>query len=263
MSYLDTSKLCFCGTGKKIKFCCKDIVADFEKIVKMLRGKQFAAARETIDRALQSHPDRASLWLLKVELLGMDDRLDEQRQCAEEFARAVPENPAALCYAAKYRMQDLLDSDLDEAEPEWVEEELQQICRGVHQVLAKSPEGIASPMVPETLSSLCNLLLNFGFILPAIEHLKLLFAMSESDEVLRRLKRVLSNFNWPIAEKTRLTLPRRVDWVDWKVDYQRALELFALGGITPAAEIVESLLEQNEPHPVLLRARAAPTLPAS
>ena len=67
--------MCFCGTGKKIKFCCKDLLPDLEKIVKALNGKQYAAAGEAIDRALARHPNRASLWALKLDLLRRLDRL--------------------------------------------------------------------------------------------------------------------------------------------------------------------------------------------
>ncbi len=257
MSYLDTNKYCFCGTGKKLKFCCKDIVADLEKIVKMLRGKQFVAARETIDRALEAHPDRASLWSLKVEVLGLDNRADEQRQCAEQFARIAPNNPIALCYAAKYRLQDLAEADLEQAEPDWIEDELRQSCQWMHQALANSSEGVTSPMVPKTLSILADMLRNFGYILPAIEHLKLLYMMNQSEDNFDRLGQLLSNPELPLAEKIPLELPKRVDWVEWKDDYQRALKLFYLGGITTAVELVESLLDRHETHPVLLRARAA------
>ena len=59
---------CPCGSGKKIKFCCKDIISDIERIERMLRGEQRTAAIEKINKLLEKHPDRPALMSLKAQV---------------------------------------------------------------------------------------------------------------------------------------------------------------------------------------------------
>ena len=44
---------CPCGSGKKIKFCCKDIIADIERIERMIQGEQRTAALDKINKLLE------------------------------------------------------------------------------------------------------------------------------------------------------------------------------------------------------------------
>ena len=57
---LDTNQLCPGGTGKKIRFCCKDLQRDLDKIVRFMEGGQRKAALEAIQQSLTSQGDRAA-----------------------------------------------------------------------------------------------------------------------------------------------------------------------------------------------------------
>ncbi len=87
---------CPAGTGKKMKFCCPDLVGDWEKILRLLEAQQYHACLELIDQVGRRSPDRACLWAIKIETLYQSEKVSEAEQTVEEFLQKHPENPAAL-----------------------------------------------------------------------------------------------------------------------------------------------------------------------
>ena len=65
---VDPYAICPCGSGKKLKFCCSDLVGEIEKIHRMIEGEQPRAALRHVDQTLATHPGRASLLDLKATL---------------------------------------------------------------------------------------------------------------------------------------------------------------------------------------------------
>ena len=57
---LDHYASCPCGSGKKLKFCCSDLIGEMEKIQRMLEGNQRAACLEHVRSLRAKHADRAS-----------------------------------------------------------------------------------------------------------------------------------------------------------------------------------------------------------
>ena len=53
---LDAYSLCPGGTGKKIKFCCPDLLSELEKIDRMIEGEQFIACHPTYRSARAEGP---------------------------------------------------------------------------------------------------------------------------------------------------------------------------------------------------------------
>ena len=47
---IDTYAPCPGGTGKKIKFCCADLVGDLEQLDKLVEGDQISAALDQVKR---------------------------------------------------------------------------------------------------------------------------------------------------------------------------------------------------------------------
>ena len=58
---VDPYAMCPCGSGKKLKFCCSDLVGEIEKIHRMIEGEQPRAALRHVEQTLATHPGRASL----------------------------------------------------------------------------------------------------------------------------------------------------------------------------------------------------------
>src|SRR6188472_1988 len=82
---VDPYAICPCGSGKKLKFCCSDLVGEIEKIHRMIEGEQPRAALRHVEQTLASHPGRASLLDLKTSLeLSLGD-LDAARETVTKF----------------------------------------------------------------------------------------------------------------------------------------------------------------------------------
>ena len=82
---VDPYAMCPCGSGKKLKFCCSDLVGEIEKIHRMIEGEQPRAALRHAEQTLATHPGRASLLDLKATLEMSLGDLDAARQTVKEF----------------------------------------------------------------------------------------------------------------------------------------------------------------------------------
>ena len=101
MSDLDPYAPCVCESGKKLKFCCcKDILSDLSKVLRMIEGDQPHAALDLTDKLIAKHPDRAGLLLLSTELAhDLGDLPDFDRR-SKLFLEKFPQHPTALAYRA-------------------------------------------------------------------------------------------------------------------------------------------------------------------
>ena len=97
---IDTYSPCPGGTGKKIKFCCPDLVTDLQKIERMLQGDQHLACMEYVNRLDQQHPGRACLLATKALLLRAAGRMDEARTVVDSLLQKHPANPLGLAESA-------------------------------------------------------------------------------------------------------------------------------------------------------------------
>lgn len=97
---LDTYALCPGGTGKKIKFCCSDILADLEQVSRLIEGDQITAAFDLVGRLEQKHPGRACLMASRTKLALAQKKIDVALASSRAFLDAFPENPMALGQAA-------------------------------------------------------------------------------------------------------------------------------------------------------------------
>ena len=53
---LDPYSPCPGGTGKKIKFCCHELLGDLEQLDRLVEGEQIQAALEQVVRLSDKHP---------------------------------------------------------------------------------------------------------------------------------------------------------------------------------------------------------------
>jgi len=97
---IDPYSPCPGGTGKKIKFCCPDLLGDLNTLVRMIEGEQHAAALAHL-RAIESPAKpRACLAALKIQLLRAAGRDEEMRAAVQQFVDHFPDNPIALAESA-------------------------------------------------------------------------------------------------------------------------------------------------------------------
>jgi hypothetical protein len=97
---VDPYSVCPCGSGKKLKFCCSDLVADIEKISKLVESDQPHAALKHVEKLLAKEPDRPSLLDMRAMLELSLHEHEAAEKTIEHFLRVAPENPAAHAQAA-------------------------------------------------------------------------------------------------------------------------------------------------------------------
>ena len=93
---LDQYSLCPGGTGKKIKFCCPEMLDDLVAIDKLLEKQQFRACLETLERLEKDHPGKECVYAIKTLVLRIMEQWDEASQVANAFYEAHPTNAVAL-----------------------------------------------------------------------------------------------------------------------------------------------------------------------
>jgi hypothetical protein len=99
-STIDAYSPCPGGTGKKIKFCCNDLLPDLQKIDRLLQGEQPVAALRHINRVLEKNPDKACLLAIRGLVLRGTSQRDEAKENSRLFVEKHPENQVALAEAA-------------------------------------------------------------------------------------------------------------------------------------------------------------------
>jgi hypothetical protein len=97
---IDPYAICPGGTGKKIKFCCSDLVSELDKIQRMVDGDQRVACLDYLGKLDGKHPERACLMSVRSILELSLDKLDEAAATIDAFLRKYPENPVALSQSA-------------------------------------------------------------------------------------------------------------------------------------------------------------------
>ena len=174
---VDPYALCPCGSGKKLKFCCSDLVGEIEKIHRMIEGEQPRTALRHVEQTLATHPNRASLLDLKATLEMSLGELDAARQTVSQFVAAHGDSPTAhACEAI------LL------AEDDKPREAVDSLQRALALVEREMPLRVF-----EALGAVGGALLEAGHILAAQAHLWLHAALAPKDDV--RSREVLAALN--------------------------------------------------------------------
>ena len=65
---IDSYAPCPGGTGKKIKFCCSELVGDLEQLDRLVEGDQISAALDQVKRLAEKHPGKACLLATQTKL---------------------------------------------------------------------------------------------------------------------------------------------------------------------------------------------------
>ncbi len=97
---IDHYSPCPGGLDKKIKFCCPDLLSDWQKIERMMEGGQYSACLQHVEGLEAQHPGRACLLATKTLLLRSSGRFEEAQRVAAEFLEKHPDNPIALSESA-------------------------------------------------------------------------------------------------------------------------------------------------------------------
>ncbi|MCH2212770.1 MAG: tetratricopeptide repeat protein [Fuerstiella sp.] len=100
----DPYSACICGSGRKLKFCCQDILTDMQRI-EQLRDNQPDVAEQHLRALYKSHPDKD---VLVIELAGLVQERGEYQEARElciEFLRRNRDEIRVVILLADLTMQ--------------------------------------------------------------------------------------------------------------------------------------------------------------
>lgn len=240
---LDPYAQCPGGTGKKVKFCCPDMLSDLDKLVRMLQGDQRHACLDHVNKLLDKHPNRACLLAIKSDVLGQLGDMEQREQTLELFRQRHPENPVALA-----------DSAVVVASRQGPRAGIETLQRALDACAATKT---VLPQVPRALASLALLLDEAGHPAAAQSHASLAWALDpDDDDLLTIYLRLLGNDRLPQWFKEDWPLEECPDDVPWKNDYLAVLQWAGEGRLLAAAERLTGLSQQVTDAPLILRTLA-------
>jgi tetratricopeptide (TPR) repeat protein len=224
---IDPYSPCPGGTGKKVKFCCADLVGELEKIGRMLEGKQQQACLDHIERLEARFPGRACLMTTKALLQHGLGQESQARETTQKVLASNPENPIALAEAAIFGISET--GALAAVEP-------------LQRAIAASGSTIDSKVF-EAIGIVAVSLLNEGHIAAALAHATLLTRIVPDYSLSANLLvSVMQNPGVPLPMKD---LPQPLSPAPgdapWKAQFDDALGAGAKAQWLRAAERFEAI----------------------
>jgi tetratricopeptide (TPR) repeat protein len=239
---VDHYAMCPCGSGKKLKFCCSDLVGEIEKIHRMIEGEQPRAALRHAEQTLATHPGRASLLDLKATLEMSLGDLEAARKTVKEFV--AKNRDSATAHACEAILL---------AEDDKPREAVDSLQRALALVEREMPLRVF-----EALGAVGGALLEAGHILGAQAHLWLHAALAPKDDT--RSREVLAALNHysglPLILRDQLRFRAWPANVPWKAEAEKATRLADNGKWREAVEIIDQLGHKYGADPALLFNRA-------
>lgn len=206
---IDPYAPCPGGTGKKLKFCCSELVGDLEQLDRLIEGQQFSAAGEMLDRLAAKNPGKACLLSTKVKLLLSGRKIVEASAAAAEFVASCPDNAmamaqSALCEALVGRLQESATA-FDKARETCGAEILPDVAR------------IATALVPVAAQ-----LGSVGFAQGLLEWIEEKQLASEDER--RMLATRIGMAGVPAALRSRPSIENPPEDSPWRFEFERAVE---------------------------------------
>jgi tetratricopeptide (TPR) repeat protein len=213
---IDTYAPCPGGTGKKIKFCCSDLVGDIEQLDRLLEGEQVSAALDLVKRLSEKHPGRACLMASRVKLELATKHYAEAEAASKAFLGAFPDNPLALALSA---MTDALAGRVQEAAALF--DKARDVAAG-----ASRQEGMqdVSPELARIAATLVQAAAqsgHSGFAQSIVEWITDR-GLSNDDEQ-RMLAAIVGSVGVPPSLRTRMPLEEATGDESWRPDFDVAL----------------------------------------
>jgi len=239
---VDPYALCPCGSGKKLKFCCSDLVGEIEKIHRMIEGEQPRAALRHVEQTLATHPGRASLLDLKASLELALEEDNAAQKTVSEFVKLHPDSPTANACEA------LLLAESGDA-------------RSAVRSLQKALSFVERDMplrVYEAMGAVGGALLEAGHVLAAQAHLWLHAALAPKEDTRsREVLAALHHYSGlPLLLRDQVSLRPSPSDAPWKAESEQAARLANNGKWQQAANIIDGLGAKYGAEPQLLYNRA-------
>jgi hypothetical protein len=233
---IDSYSFCPAGTGKKIKFCCPDLLGDLKTLTRMIEGEQYRAALQHLESIESADSPRACLLAMKIILLRSLHRDEDAQQTVDRFLKHFPDNPVALAESA---------ADLVEDPP--------AAMRLLQKALAVTPKEIPF-QVYEAMSDVAETLAGSKHLRAARALWRLQAMVSHDDPVPRELlTRTSRSSDLPLLLKDEPPLGQCPSDAAWKQEREEALAPLAHAHWAEVARRLQGLLDRLSDEPALWR----------
>ncbi|MEZ6127621.1 MAG: tetratricopeptide repeat protein [Planctomycetaceae bacterium] len=223
---------CVCGSGKKLKFCCQDILADMIRIEKLI-DNQPDAAEKLLRSLLTQHTDKEVLVTQLASILTRKGQHQEAREQLVRFLQQHPDEPRVLLALADV----CLSIDGFAASRRLVHRAFQLGAR-------RFPGGVAM-----LASRIAGQMAQFGRAMAVREHLALAVRMAPADRrsaLLMQLANFESQRTIPFPFRGRFgLLPVELNDEELQNEELRARKVSQIGCWEPAAILYSRLIEKQ------------------
>jgi hypothetical protein len=211
---IDSYAPCPGGTGKKIKFCCSELVGDLEQLDRLVEGDQISAALDQVKRLAEKHPGKACLLATQTKLELASKQFTEAAGTARRFLDAHPDNPLALGQSA-----------VTEAVAGRVQEAAALFDKA-REAAGKTPEGGTPPLqelarIAATLVQAAAQTGHVGFAQGIVDWL--VDSGAGSADELRLLAAIVGSSGVPVSLRSRIPLEEAAGDAAWRPDFDTAL----------------------------------------
>ena len=214
----DAYSSCPGGKGKKIKFCCSDLVGEWSKMGRMLDGDQPLACLDHVDRLDKKLPGRACLAALKGSLQLSHGRADEAEQTISGLLADQPDNPVALGEAAMVALE---------------RHDSKRACELLQRVLTAS--STIPPIITSALFALAMRFLAERKFIATSQHLLLHLRANPKSKQAWEIYQQINVSPLPLLLKQDFAFSPSPE-APWKTRFEQALKLARRGAWQAAAE---------------------------
>ncbi|HEY2882030.1 MAG TPA: hypothetical protein VGJ15_06340 [Pirellulales bacterium] len=212
---IDPYSPCPGGTGKKVKFCCADLLPELDKVHRMLDGEQLAAALDYVRKLDEKYPNRACLQSIRISL---EDTVGDPAAANTTLAALLkqqPENPIGLAEQALHTAT--------------AGDPLAAILHLQHAIEACGEEMPAR--VYDAVGAVALVLLSAGHPVPARAHLQLQVGLSQGRDqrAVTSLLQVEGSATIPLPLKDMPPLAEPPENVPWRAAFIKAMEESQVG----------------------------------
>lgn len=242
---------CPCGSGKKLKFCCSDLVHEIEKVHRKLEGDQPRAALALLDTALAKAPGRASLLDLKASIqMSLGDDADAL-ETVNEYLKVDPQNPSAHAQASLVACASLQASEA-ETDPLDPSRPARQAVDHLQSSLELVTESIPARVL-QAIGAVGQALLSDGDLIAARSHLWLYqgVAGQEDTRAMELLMRLNQVGGLPLLLRDNQFLREPPLGHACEAQHDHAQMLASRGQWRRALEALEKLCEEHADLPML------------
>lgn len=236
---IDPYSSCPGGTGKKIKFCCSDLVHELDKLQRMIDGEQRVAGLEYVTKLDAKYPGRACLLSVRATLETMLGNREQSAATLATFREKHPDNPVALAELAVVQAGGESPTDAIES---------------LERAVACCSDEIL-PAVYDAFGAVAQQLAMLGHY-PAAQSLlwfQVAFSRGEDKEALQQWAALEAEPRIPIFLKLPTTLEPTPAGAPWKYEFELALEQAQRGQVHIAAKKFAALIPIAGKSPALWR----------